>query len=767
MWWSHHYPIIFNGEHMFYPTILRGCACILLMLSMASGNVRAAEEAAADTTAQSAAVNGSETATDANTMSYMMPGGIEVVGDKVGRDIQDLPTSTAVINESRIKNEPIANIDDVLNRVANVTSEGLAAYGGAYSIRGINSTSLVGTYAIYNLLSTTFINQVPLSVLMSDFIRPSTWDIRSVEVLRGPQSALQGPNSMVGAVFFNYNRPDFSTDGGFQAEYGELDTWNLSLYQNIPLSEDYLAARISLETRNSDGGIISTVTGDDDVANIEQRFARLQFLYQPAGNDDITFNMTGIYKKSESNAFGRAQEFDGNELKDRLNNESHPGDWPAEGWIFALESDIRLDDNWRFAAVTGYTDTKIGQSTYDGDLSDLVPPDGMTVNSTAQQLMFTQDLRLHYKSERFRGLIGGYYSDTESSDNFDFIGRFSPPFPYQVGGFSLTEDVVTKALYANADYDILDNLTLNAGLRYNYEERGNSNYSKIVFYFDPEGAPFMTNVGEDSGTGEYYRLLPSASLTVKITDDVSAGVKFAQGYRSGGIAVAPFVQKALSYDEEYSNNYELFLRTAFLDGRLTLNGNVFLIDWRDQQIPFTPAGGTPGFDVHFANAGKSEIMGFEVEATAEVTDDLEAFLALGYTHSEFKEFMYPTFDALGNPIEFDLSGRPLPNSPEWTVSVGANYEHRSGFFAGGSFRWVDESYAEINKEEVTKLSFRNILDARMGYREGNSSVYAWGTNLLDDFYIAHTGTYNGLNGVGRYAKVSTPRRLGVGFEATW
>ena len=742
-------------------TVKKGLTCGLIALAAVSGTVRAENEAA-DTTVQTVPVADSGTESPANAMQYLMQD-IEVVGDKVGRDVQDLPTSTAVIDESRMKNEPIATIDDVLNRVANVTSEGLSSFGGAYSIRGINSTSLIATYGTYNVLSTVFINQVPLGVLMSDYMRPSTWDVRSVEVLRGPQSTLQGPNSMVGAIFFNYKRPDFSYDGGFRTEYGELDTWNLAAYQNIPLADDHLAARIAFESRNSDGGVESALTGDDDVARIDQQMARLQLLYRPAGNDDITLNLTGMYRKSDSNDKGKAQEFEGSVLEDRLNFANHPAEYPAEGWFVGLESDIRLDDNWRIAAVTGYTDTEVGESTFDGDLSPVGLPDGMIAHMNVQQWMFSQDLRLHYEDERFRGLIGGYFSDSESSDGSAWVGRFSPFSPYQEGGFNLSKDVTIAALYANADYDILDNLTLNAGLRYNYEERSESNYSDITSYLEMP----MRSVGDFSGKEEYSQLLPSASLTVKFTDDVSTGVKYAKGYRSGGIGVAPFAQVAEPFDEEFSNNYELFLRTTFLDGRLTLNGNVFLIDWRDQQIPYTPTGGMPGMDVLFTNAGKSEITGFEIEATAEVTDDLETFLALGYTHSEFKDFMYPTFDESYQPVEIDLSGHSLPNSPEWTVSIGANYDHRSGFFAGGSFRWVDESYSVINKEEQTKLSVRNILDAKMGYREGHWSVYVWGTNLLDDFYPTHIYDYGGNFGVGKSAKVSTPRRLGIGVEAYW
>ncbi len=734
---------------MFITVVKKGLVCCLIAQATLAGTVRAESEVA-DTAAQADSVAGMAAEAPVNTPQHLMEG-IEVVGDKVGRDIQDLPTSTSVVSKDRIKDEPIATLDDVLNRVANVNSEGLAQMGGAFSIRGINQTTINPSFKAPNQTASVYLNQVALGGLLSEYLRPSTWDVSSVEVLRGPQSTLQGANSLAGAIFFNYNRPDFTFDGGFRAEYGELDTWNIAAYQNIPFKEDVFAARVSLETRNSDGGIVNPINGDDEIAKIDEKTARLQLLYQPLGNEDISFNLTGIYLDAENRSQARAAEFGDYKLEERLNFETWSGGIPAEVWFTALESDFRLDDNWRVAAVTGYSDLSFVYK-YDGDFQ---MPDYLWVDAIGEEDLFSQDIRLHYESDRFRGLIGGYYSKGKVFQVYDADGIFSSIF-------DLTDETSVAALYANLDYDILDNLTLNAGLRYNTENRKNSSY---LYYFGPPPfsqdpfAPYEEKEGTVDAEADYSQLLPSTSLTVKFNDDVSAGVKYAKGYRSGGISVAPFLQIVEEFDEEIAHTYELFFRSVFLDDRLTLNGNLFYINWMDMQVPYLPAGGYPGFDDLTTNAGKTEIKGFEVEARAEMTEALEGFLALGYTHSEFKDF-----ELYGQ----DLAGEPLPNSPEWTVAVGANYNHSSGFFAGGSYRWVDKTYSVLNDKEVTRLSTRSVLDAKVGYRQDNWSVYVWGTNLFDDFYetnMTNIISYTGMPG--RSGSVNTPRRLGIGVETTW
>ena len=724
---------------MFITVVKKGLACCLIAQVALAGIVRAENEVA-DATVQADSLTSITAEAPVNIPQHLMEG-IEVVGDKVGRDIQDLPTSTAVIDEARMENEPISTIDDVLNRVANVNSEGIAQFG-TFSIRGVNNTALLASFNQTNLLSTVFINQVPLGGYTSDYLKPSTWDVRSVEVLRGPQSTLQGPNSMIGAVFFNYNRPDFTTAGKVRGEYGELDTWNLAAYQNIPLVDDVLATRITLETRNSDGGVESAVTGDDDIARIDERMARIQLLFQPSGNEDVAFNFTGMYEKSKTNSQARVTEYGEYRLEDRKNLETFPGKYPAEGWLWALESDIRIDENWKVAAVTGYNNLYVGEFLYDGDL---LPFDLLSVVGNLQERMLSQDLRLHYDSARLRGLVGGYYSNSESTSLYDSSG-FLPGLGDYSAIFDLAEKVNTMALYVNLDYDILDNITLNGGLRYNYEKRDTNN-----------STTFNGVVADLDGESDFSQYLPSASLTWRFTDDLHTGLKYAKGYRSGGVAVAPFAQIIQPYGEEYADSYEVFFRSILLDGRLTLNSNIFLIDWSKQQVPVLPPGGLPSFDELIVNAGKTEIKGFELEASAEVTHDLDCFVALGYAHSEFKEF-----EVYG----IDYAGRSLPNAPEWTFSIGADYTHRSGFFAGGSFRWVDETYSQIGVEEATELSTRHVLDAKIGYRQSHWAAYVWGTNLLDDFY--ETNLYDASAfGVEAYGSVSTPRRLGIGLEAYW
>ena len=209
---------------------------------------------------------------------------------------------------------------------------------------------------------------------------------------------------------------------------------------------------------------------------------------------------------------------------------------------------------------------------------------------------------------------------------------------------------------------------------------------------------------------------------------------------------------------QFTDNYELFVRHRTADGRLTLNANVFTIDWREQQIPYTAEGGFPGFDALIANAGRSALRGVEVESEYYVSSALNLFASLGVTDSEFIDFVLDGAD---------LAGRAFPQSPAWNGAFGLGWRDPRGWFASGTFSYTDDAYTEIAAPAFTRVSGRRLLSGRVGYGRSGWSVYLWGTNLLDDQYelAAFDGRLFGLPGV--YGRMADPRAVGAGVDFDW
>ncbi|MEM9621846.1 MAG: TonB-dependent receptor, partial [Pseudomonadota bacterium] len=542
---------------------------------------------------------------------------VVVIGSKTDSTRQDLGTSVGYFDSERIKTETIYNVEDIFDRTANAFT-GTASFG-AYSIRGVNNNGIAGAYNNSNALASIVLNGVALGVASGDYIKPSMFDAASAEILRGPQSSLQGPNSLIGAVYINYNRPQFENNEGLvRVEAGELGTVRASLAQNFELVDDTLAARLVVEKRETDGDVENTTTGTDNVQREDEESVRLGLRWRPRGDEQLTVDLTYMHNDSDSNAFGLVVPPPGGDLFDREQPYDVDDEYPSDFDQLALEVSWQMNESWRFTSVTGNSKFDLEQG-FDGDLTAF---DLLSVSGFIEEELFSQELRLNYDSERLDALIGLFYSEGDYSTGFSGVGIF----PDGMGGVAPfntttdnTENIEQLALFGQVSWRMTDNLRLTLGARLNREERDTENFA------DNNGV-----VSNLSDSESFDQIIPTAELAWLISDTTSMGFKYARGFQAGGIAFAVFLGQANAYDEEFTNNYEVFVRHQSSDGRLVINANAFFIDWSDQQVTSTLPGGFPGFDDQVINAGESEVRGLEVEVEWQASDYLELFGSIGF-----------------------------------------------------------------------------------------------------------------------------------------
>ena len=672
---------------------------------------------------------------------------VTVIGSKLDTGRQEFGTSVAYVAAERLQTEPIFTVDDVFNRTANAFT-GTAEFG-AYSIRGVKNRGLTGSFANSNALASILLNQTAISPRAGDYVKPSLFDVGSVEILRGPQSTIQGPNALVGSVLINYNKPTFDGyDGRVRLEAGGLGTARAAVMQNVEIVDDVLAARVVLETRQARGAVVNTFHDIDDVAQTDERTGRVQLALRPFADDRLTFDLTWLHNSSDSNPFSLVvgDPVAGIDLFDREQLVNRLDVYPSLFDFVNLEANWLLNDRWSVTSVTGYGKFGFDQ-TYDGDTSSF---DLLGVEAYGDDTMASQDLRITYLGNSVDALVGFYYSQGKYAYGFNASGIF----PDGMGGFvpflrrtALQEEVDQTAVFGRVEWSIGEHVLATGGIRFNRETRASDNFA-LNF-----GIPSTIN-----GDETFNQAIPSASVSYAFSETTSIGVSYARGFQAGGIAFASFLGQAASYDEEFTNNYEVFVRHRAADGRLTLNGNVFVVDWYDQQVPYTPPFGFPGFDIFIGNVGRSGVTGFEIESEYHLSRTVNVFASLGVTDSEFEEFILD-----GN----DLSGMHFPQAPAWNAAFGLGWQADSGWFGSGSYSYVDESYTEISAPRLTAMSDRSLLDGRFGYRFSGWSIYAWGTNLLDDDYELGVFDRAVFGSPGVYGRVGDPRAAGVGMEYGW
>ncbi|MEM6626889.1 MAG: TonB-dependent receptor, partial [Pseudomonadota bacterium] len=165
-----------------------------------------------------------------------------------------------------------------------------------------------------------------------------------------------------------------------------------------------------------------------------------------------------------------------------------------------------------------------------------------------------------------------------------------------------------------------------------------------------------------------------------------------QGYKSGGVQfTATSIDLARqTFDPEEIDAYEVGIKSDLLDDRLRLNASAFFYEYSDlQQQRVEIIGGAPSAVTR--NAAQAEIQGVEIDVTWIATDEL--LFRFGYNYLD------ATFDEFIGTAGADLSGNPLPNSPEHTLSASVDYQKRLPndwtLGLGTDWFWTDDQNYDV------------------------------------------------------------------------
>ena len=141
-----------------------------------------------------------------------------------------------------------------------------------------------------------------------------------------------------------------------------------------------------------------------------------------------------------------------------------------------------------------------------------------------------------------------------------------------------------------------------------------------------------------------------------------------------------------TFQEEEAWNYELGMKSDWLDGTLRVNANVYLIDWTNQQLtetgPVIRKNGSLFATSYTTNVGESEIKGFELESQWVFARGWLASLAYSWTDAKIKRFLSQdqadlfsdsNAPTLADPAA-DAAGYTLPRVPKHKATLGLMYD---------------------------------------------------------------------------------------------
>src|SRR5438067_2292550 len=592
---------------------------------------------------------------------------VVVTAEKREQNIQEVPSSISVINDVELDNLHATQLTDYAPYIPGFQVNSLGSPGQTIiSLRGLADVTSGATVA-------TYIDETPMGssgiYQRADINKLDLlpYDIRRVEILRGPQGTLYGANSIGGLIKYVTLDPSLTTEefhigGGISGvEHGDQPGWDAHIGGTVPLVSGTLGLRLSYARNDGAGFIDNVVNGEHGINDFNQQAALVGLLWQPNENIRLRFTALGQRIESDNNANVALNPKTLDPLFGDLTNEIFVNE-PYTKNVGLVAATLNLNFGWAdLTSATAYLNTRADQRLdVTLNIGELPLVLGFAMPGVSGEDLklnldkFTQEFRLTSKpGGRFLWQLGGFYTyEHGHQDQFIFINQANgKPFVGLPNLFNalLPSTYHEGAVFGNASYKFTDWFNLGAGLRF---ARNDQDFSQTLAGFLSGG---HQNIPGHSAESVWdYMVSPE----FKLGKDQMLYARIATGYQPGGPNIAvPGIPPAVNSSTVTS--YEGGLKSEFFDHRLLFDIAGYHISWEDIQV--SKVVNNIGALV---NAGKAETNGVELTIGFEPIKNLRFGINGAYTDATLSN------DA---PSLEGLAGDRLPNVPVYSASATVDY----------------------------------------------------------------------------------------------
>lgn len=619
------------------------------------------------------------------------------------------------------------------------------------------------------------------------------FDVDRVEVLRGPQGTLYGAGSMAGTVRILFQQPKNNLYEG-QITAQAADTAHgghggeVQGMVNLPLIEDRLAARVVAFYRDRDGYIDDSTLHLKNVNDQSSKGGRLMLRFTPS--ERLTLGAMAVVqttRASINNWSLSAGPFDANyatlqPYDDDLHLYSLSAKWDLDFATVSANASYsrrKMAYNYDFSTYFTYVAGRLASGSAGQQLALSQAPS--TAYSPQVTDTYTQEVRISSHEGGPLQWTAGVYNSRREGDIDSYVvaadkatGRMMTPLteaattaggvtrPANVYYHRSVDDVLKQtAVFGEGTLSLGSKVDLTVGTRY-------FDYKKSVV-----GAVLVGNtlIGSAASAPALYKTqedgwVSKLNLSYKATRDVLVYGEASRGYRPGGVNQVIGLPASLApYQSDSLWNYELGTKTAWFGRRLTLNVDLFRIDWKNMQVTGTTGTQSNGSTFSFiSNAGDARSQGVEFDANYQPMAGLQ--LQLSGSYIDAKLMSNQTSSVLNAP---GLKGDKIPYVPEATLQGSIQYGWALGDDLQASVRtdvtYNSTSWTQFRRTNASlqKLPGFATVGARAGLesRGGGWSASVFVSNLFDELGLVEKGNsviYGSATAV-RAVSV-TPRTIG-------
>jgi catecholate siderophore receptor len=633
-----------------------------------------------------------------------------LLDDKLPGDQLDTPQSLTVVTEKLMQEQGNTRLEDALKNVPGITlnsGEG-AARGDTVNLRG------------FSAFNDFFLDGIRDAAV---YTRDS-FNLQSVEVVKGPSATLFGRGSTGGAINQVSKAPFLEAADVVTANLGTNSLYRVTGDVNQPIA-DTSAVRMNVM------GESSQVADRDYVRNRRWGFApsasfgigtpdtlTLAYLHQQENNvpdTGVPFVNGRPADVPRENYYGLT-----------ANSVVTKDDIATARYKHDFSQDLMVSDTVRYAHY--FFSWNASMPNFGGNIpTPATPLDDILVGrdqpaSTGVQSNLTEQLDL---TGRFQtGFIkqtvsAGFEWSRQTLDLNRLVNPFNSnnnwipetpllnPNPWEtqpVEGVSSEQDTVAKAtsIYVTDTVSLGQYFDLIAGGRY---DKFSADYNQLTV---AGGARLLLDHTDELGS-------PRAALIFKPTPLQTYYFSFGTSFDPSAEALA-LTTKTANLGPVKGRTYEVGTKDQLLDGQLLVTGAIFhtVVDNAQTNDPENPT-------VTVLN-GDQRVNGFETSVSGYLTKHLEIFA--GYTYLDGKTL------SSGVPA---YVGQPLQNVAKNALNLWTEYEFTDQWEAGVGGNWLDKRYADFGG--TTTVPGYVVWNAMVSYKlSKNFALQLNGLNLFNKLY---------------------------------
>lgn len=580
-------------------------------------------------------------------------------------------------------------------------------------------------------------------------------DMERVEVLRGPQGALFGRNTIGGAISLVPMRPGPEFEGELTVGGGSYERRDLEAIINFPSVAGTYATRLAA-SHTEHGGYGRNIDLGRELNEEDTDFLRAQLRLTPADRWDL--NLSFDYTRQDAGrnlltmlavfppltAVPAAAGNPGDDLENyqdptaRSVHANRVGTTRAQAW--GVSGTLTLDfEQFTLKAITAYR--SLDNSNRDADL-DSTPYDLFTVlERDERQHQLSHEIQAYGNVMRDRlDWIGGLHYFDESAAYAQRVGGVAPTtlvsIEQQPRGTANNDSI---AAFAEITYAIAPRLRITAGLRYNEDGRqlisrnsrgtGGTDFCTLDPLLRDEPDICQATLPE-----RRFRYVPwMLSVDFKPAKDTLIYAKVSRGHRAGGYNIRGTTETDLgTFEPERVTAYEIGGRAALAGNRLSISLALYRSMFDDIQLrQQVSIPGEPLTVRLTQNGGEARIDGGELEAVA-LLGRLKLAGALGISHARYTHL---------NPLVVGVTlDSNFLQTPKTTASLAADFPVTIGsgeVNLHADYSWRDDIPFAYDRQSLARQEAYGLLNATITARFDGSNLELglWARNLADKRYL--------------------------------